>query len=216
MGINPDQEKTMLRESQYYCRVLQVVAIHKQTEQSLDDELKTPIYSEALGDLLEASPCLVSRLFRGYTNGETELFYKAGKAIELIVKRNRTLDILSKLTSAAQHRDRTEEIAIDFNESPASQMFILAFQMHPEILTEAVSVGKNKACEAVLNSLQKPEQSLLRWRRDLIHLQGLSFSPAVLGGETVSLSTKIPEVDLKYFYPGEECMPTLSLVVKPF
>ncbi len=204
-------------EWQYHGRELQVDVIADQTRQSLYKDLTDlPVYSEALDDLLNNSPFLVTRLFNGYTNGESELFNKAGKAIELIVKRNRIFCILKKLVSAAQDRDRTREISIDSGESFMPRMFVIAFQRHPEILTEATSAGKSEARETMLNILQVPEYPLQGWTKDLLLQKGLPAFPAIFGGEVASLPTKIPHVDLRYFYPNGGNMPTLSLVVKPF
>lgn len=82
-------------------------------------------------------------------------------------------------------------------------------------LTTIIKEGTGQAVFKVLELIQVEDIPLIRYRRNLLQ-QRVRLKPTSFSGETGFLPTKITGVEVRFFYPKDQNLPILSLVVNPF
>lgn len=198
----------------YHCRMMQMIALVNQTSQVVAEDMQQRAdIVRATTELMQTPKVVLDLKFQRNEGLRQEFFENAAQGAVVIAKRDLTTGVLVELTHAVHESNRThKEVPIDDSFARINPGFVFAFAEKPELLTDAINQGAEEARRTVLSAMQG-ETPLLRLPRRLA--QGkINFIPSLDGGEIGYLPTKIPGVDLKYYYPQGQQLPKLSFYVR--
>lgn len=212
-----DEPKSEVLKAQYRERFDQVLKIEKETRASFEEEVK-----RQLGKAREiVKPCSSSEVVDSYVQQSKWM-------METVVAAKQADSILGRLKEAAKIDNRTKT-EIPFDESLALTPKIILFnQYYPRISGEEIDViveGREWAKRTLLGLLERKDTPLLiRLRRDLAQDLARKQKTASYRSfanrsgdheEKVCFRTKIPGINVKYFYKTDSNFPNLFLVVNP-
>lgn len=170
---------------------------------------------QLLAAALITPPTLFSILLSREGLSEKGFFEVIAPEVIVATANGKTLEILSGLLYACRSGNRKiTEAAIDSVNLVLPRSIQVIYAHDPKALEEVVAQG---ASQAAINTLRlvQGEIPLIRYRRDLAEAR-IPLTPSFNGGQICSIATKIPNVDLRYFYPRKARTPNLSFVVNPF
>ena len=199
----------------YYARQLQVEDITRLAEKSIGLEINSAREDfQILKGLLTNPPILHESIIRASGLNKVSFFEQAGRAAKVSAKREKILIVLLGLGNACNADIRSfREIPIDSANVTIPPSIKLAFKDDLDLLTQVVSEGREEGTGSLLEIL-KGETPLMRYRRDLA--QRFDLKDAFDGGQIGYIPTKIPNVNLKFWYERTDKMPLLALQVNTF
>ena len=199
----------------YYTRQLQVEAINRMAEETIGLEIKSAREDfQILEGLLTNPPILHGSIIKASGLDKVSFFEQAGRAARVASKREKLLIVLLGLGEACNADMRSfREIPIDSANVTIPPSIKLAFKDELDLLTQVVSEGREEGTGSLLEILQG-ETPLMRYRRDLA--QRFDLKDAFDGGQIGYIPTKIPNVNLKFWYERTDKMPLLALQVNTF
>ena len=199
----------------YYARQLQVEDITRLAEKSIGLEINSAREDfQILKGLLTTPPILHESIIRASGLNKVSFFEQAGRAAKVSAKREKILIVLLGLGNACNADIRSfREIPIDSANVTIPPSIKLAFKDDLDLLTQVVSEGREEGTGSLLEILQG-ETPLMRYRRDLA--QRFDLKDAFDGGQIGYIPTKIPNVNLKFWYERTDKMPLLALQVNTF
>ena len=164
--------------------------------------------------MLTNPPILHESIIRASGLNKVSFFEQAGRAAKVSAKREKILIVLLGLGNACNADIRSfREIPIDSANVTIPPSIKLAFKDDLDLLTQVVSEGREEGTGSLLEILQG-ETPLMRYRRDLA--QRFDLKDAFDGGQIGYIPTKIPNVNLKFWYERTDKMPLLALQVNTF
>jgi hypothetical protein len=201
----------------YHARHLQVEAIKNETLQILDNALSS---SE---DFQLAAALLWTPLFlhQSYINSaglsQESVSEKLYSSVKLFSERKHVLMVLENLSTACEPTSRSlREVAIDTVDTTAPPEFLGLFHDKNDLLKKAASEGRENSSRRILSLIEIEDGiPLLKYRKDLARGRVGLISSAE-GGYIGYIPTRIDKVKLKLWYPKNENIPQLSLLINPF
>lgn len=202
-----------LLDHQYHAREKQIIAIAAKAEEDFREEISAKQKSwEAFVSLLTTSPILLPEIIRRRSCSEDAFYELVMPTVVMTAKRVFCLGILSPLLEACSPESRRfKEIFIDLCDFSAPPELRAAYKNHQDLLDKIINNGREAGTINLLSSLEG-STPLMRYRRDITEGK-FRLIPTLDGGEICYLGTKVPEVNLKLWYPFREKLPKLSLVV---
>lgn len=200
-----------LVDAQYYCRETQVNLIYRDFCDNYSEDPDTHL----LLKIAFMTPKIFFDLMVKQSGLDKEDFFdRIKRAAMLDFSHSTTVDILGLLRNSCTNESRQiTESAIDSIGFVVPQAYSALFADHKDILEEARDLGIK---QGVINALKAVEGDIPLgvYRRDLLQRK-ITLSPG-FRAEIGSLSTKIPNVDLRLAFANGSQMPVASFVIKPF
>lgn len=188
----------------YHARELQIWAITEQVRRGLIKKITAQSNDiRALNHILATPPIFVSDDKRhSLSNG-------AMRGVRLTHTTETVTSVFKQLQKAITPEAQKVTSIVFGVESSLIEAFEAAFP-EKDLLYAALVEGEKEAGGIILASLQG-DQPLLRFRKDMLKRR---LKSSVDGGSFAFLSTKVPRIEVRYYYPPGHNFPILSLEVK--
>lgn len=189
----------------YHARELQIRAIAEELHQTLKEK-----FNAQLSDVLSLREILYTPPILMTDNRRCVLFEKAIQGVRLIHTIEGVKGVFEQVEGAITP-EAPKVTSIVLVIKPSLIKALEAAFPKKDLLYESLIEGEKEAGDIILASLQG-DQPLLRFRKDILSL-ATNLEPSVDGGSVALLHTKVPGIEVRYYYPPGQNFPLLSLEV---